>query len=168
MKSQLFVRHYNPLLIRNRSRILTIHKDRIFFKNLLEKKEMVFQNGVKSIQAAAYNGARMVLYLEFGSADEVCSIDLGLKICRCKTLWVCAPAAPVLTHSLYLCMGQQNSKAVARQITFNSTEKVSSRENAISCFVVRVQIPKPSLSEGKSPASGEISKHKIQRCKAIS
>jgi hypothetical protein len=28
----LFVRHYNPLLIRNRSRILTIHKDRIFWK----------------------------------------------------------------------------------------------------------------------------------------
>ena len=56
-----FARHYNPLLIRNRSRILTIHKDRIFWKNLLENKEMVFQNGVKSIQAAAYNGARTVI-----------------------------------------------------------------------------------------------------------
>ena len=27
-----FALHYNPLLIRNRSRILTIHKDRIFWK----------------------------------------------------------------------------------------------------------------------------------------
>ena len=30
-------------------------------KNLLENKEMVFQNGVKNIQAAAYNGARTVI-----------------------------------------------------------------------------------------------------------
>ena len=29
-------------------------------KNLLKNKEMVFENGVKNIQAAAYNGARMV------------------------------------------------------------------------------------------------------------
>ena len=50
-----FARHYNPLLIRNRSRILTIHKDMEFFeKKLLKNKE---QNGVKSIQAAVYNGA---------------------------------------------------------------------------------------------------------------
>ena len=41
-------------------------------------------------------------------------------------------------------------------------------ENAISCITVRVQIPMPSLLEGKSPASGEIFKHKIQLYKAIS
>ena len=35
-----YARHHKPLLIRN--------------------KEMVFENGVKNIQAAAYNGARMV------------------------------------------------------------------------------------------------------------
>ena len=29
-------------------------------KNLLKNKEIVFQNGVKNIQAAAYNGARTV------------------------------------------------------------------------------------------------------------
>ena len=34
--------------------------ERIFFKNLLKNKEIVFENGVKNIQAAAYNGARTV------------------------------------------------------------------------------------------------------------
>ena len=34
--------------------------DRIFWKKLLENKELVFKNGVKNIQAAAYNGARTV------------------------------------------------------------------------------------------------------------
>ena len=42
----LYVRHHNLLLIRNRSWKLTIHKDRTFWKNLLENKEMVFKNGV--------------------------------------------------------------------------------------------------------------------------
>ena len=37
-----------------------IHKDRIFWKNLLKNKVLVFENGVKNIQAAAYNGARTV------------------------------------------------------------------------------------------------------------
>ena len=52
-----YARHHNPLLITNRSWILTIHKDRIFRKNLLENKEMVFKNGVKNIQTVGYNGA---------------------------------------------------------------------------------------------------------------
>ena len=30
-------------------------------KNLLKNKEMVFGNGIKNIQAAAYNGARLSL-----------------------------------------------------------------------------------------------------------
>ena len=47
-------------MIRNRSWILTVHKDRIFWKNLLENKEMVFKNGVINIEAAGYNGARTV------------------------------------------------------------------------------------------------------------
>ena len=38
-----------------------IIKDRIFLKNLLKNKEIVFENGVKDIQAAAYNGARTVV-----------------------------------------------------------------------------------------------------------
>ena len=41
----LYACHHNPLLIRNRSWILTMHKDRIFWKNLLEKKEMDFKMG---------------------------------------------------------------------------------------------------------------------------
>ena len=38
-----YPRHDKPLLIRSRSLIQTIHKDRIFWKNILEKKEMVFK-----------------------------------------------------------------------------------------------------------------------------
>ena len=49
-----YARHHNC------SWILTIQKDWIFWKKLLENKEMVFKNGVKNIQAAAYNGTRMV------------------------------------------------------------------------------------------------------------
>ena len=74
-------------------------------------------------------------------------------------------------YSICVSMGHHYSMAVARKITFNSnscTEQVTSPENAISCFAVRVQIPEPSLLEGKSPASGEIFKHKIQLYKAIS
>ena len=47
-------------LIWNRSWILTIHKQRILWKYLLENKETVFKNGVKNIQTAGYNGARTV------------------------------------------------------------------------------------------------------------
>jgi hypothetical protein len=52
-----YARHHKPLLITSRS---WIHKDRIFWKSLLKNKEMVFENGVKNIQAAAYIGARTV------------------------------------------------------------------------------------------------------------
>ena len=55
-----YARHHNPLLIRNRSWILTILTDRIFPKKLLENKEINFKNGVKNIQTAGYNGARKV------------------------------------------------------------------------------------------------------------
>ena len=37
-----YARHHKPLLITSRSRIQAIHKDRIFLKNLLGNKEMVF------------------------------------------------------------------------------------------------------------------------------
>ena len=55
--------HHKLLLIRSRSWIKAIHKDRIFWKNLLKNKEIVFGNGVKNIQAASYNGARTVCSL---------------------------------------------------------------------------------------------------------
>jgi hypothetical protein len=52
---------YRTHAIITHSWILTIHKDRIFWKkNLLENKEMVFKNGVKHIQAAGYNGVHKV------------------------------------------------------------------------------------------------------------
>jgi len=55
-----YARHHNPLLIRNRSGILTIHKGRIFGKNFLEKTFLTFEKWVKSIQTAGYNGANTV------------------------------------------------------------------------------------------------------------
>ena len=55
-----YTRHHKPLLIRSRSWMQAIHKDRIFWRNLLKNKEMVFGNGVKNIKAAACNGARTV------------------------------------------------------------------------------------------------------------
>ena len=58
-----YARHYNPLLIWNRSWILTIHKVRILQKKLLKKTFLAFKNGVKSIQTAGYNGARTVYVL---------------------------------------------------------------------------------------------------------
>ena len=53
--------HCNPLLIRNRSWIITIHKDKIFWKNLLEKTFLASKKWVKNIQTAGYNGAYTVL-----------------------------------------------------------------------------------------------------------
>ena len=43
----LYAGHHNQILITNQSRILSIHKERILWKNLLENKEMVFKNGAK-------------------------------------------------------------------------------------------------------------------------
>ena len=54
------MRHHNPLLITNRSWILTILKDKIFWKNLLEKTFLSFKKWVKNIQTLGYNGARTV------------------------------------------------------------------------------------------------------------
>ena len=56
-----YARHHNPLLIRNRSWILAIHKDRRFWKNLLENKEMVFKKWVKNIQTPGYNGVNTIV-----------------------------------------------------------------------------------------------------------
>ena len=55
-----YARHHNPLLIRNRSWILTIHKVRILRKKPLEKTFLDFKKWVKSIQTAGYNGALTV------------------------------------------------------------------------------------------------------------
>ena len=49
--------HHKPLLITSRSWIQAIHKD---LKKLLKNKALVFENGVKNIQASAYNDVRMV------------------------------------------------------------------------------------------------------------
>ena len=57
-----YARPHKPLLVRSHFWIQAIHKGRIFYKNLLKNKEMVFGNGVKNIQASAYNGAHTVYY----------------------------------------------------------------------------------------------------------
>ena len=68
-----YARHHNPLLIRNRSWILTIHKSRILRKKPLEKTFLDFKKWVKRIQTAGYNGARMVFHF--------------IKIVQCRTLY---------------------------------------------------------------------------------
>ena len=73
-----YARHHNPLLIRNHSWILTIHKDRIFWKTLLENKEMVFKNRVKNIKTAGYNGTRTVSILLYFTYVSSQSLDHAL------------------------------------------------------------------------------------------
>ena len=51
----------------------TIDKEIIFWKNLFENKEMVFKNGVKNIQTAAYNGARTVNNKNDMTAFTICN-----------------------------------------------------------------------------------------------
>ena len=70
---QQYTGHYNPLLIRNRSGILTINKDIIFWKNLLEKTFLASKKWVKNIQTAGYNGACSV-YCHVGNMGK-----FGLK-----------------------------------------------------------------------------------------
>ena len=57
-----YARHYNPLLIRNRSWILTIYKARILRKQSIEKTFLDFKKWVKSIQTAGYNGSLTVYF----------------------------------------------------------------------------------------------------------
>ena len=49
VKNLLSACHYNLLLITNRSWILTLHKGRIFRKNLIEKTFLTFKKWVKII-----------------------------------------------------------------------------------------------------------------------
>jgi hypothetical protein len=60
-----YARHYNPLLIWNRSWILSIHKVRILQKKLLKKTFLAFKNGVKSIQMRVIMARVRYLYLIF-------------------------------------------------------------------------------------------------------
>ena len=55
-----YARHHNLLLLTNHSWILTVYKDRIFWKNLLENNEMDYKNRVRNIQTAGYNSVRTV------------------------------------------------------------------------------------------------------------
>ena len=96
-----FARHYNLLLIRNHSSILTIHKDRIFWKkNILENKIMVFQNGLKSMQAGAYNGLRK-LYIQLQK--------------RFKCLYVVQFFWPIIYSNLCYNPEQQLTKLICKQ-----------------------------------------------------
>jgi hypothetical protein len=57
----MYAPHYNPLLIRNRSWILTIHKAIILQKKLIEKSFLTFKKWVEKIQTVGYNGPRTVI-----------------------------------------------------------------------------------------------------------
>ena len=73
-----YARHHNPFLIINRSWILTIHKDRIFWKNLLENKEIDFKNRVKICKqwvinaSVRYMGYPFMLRWSFGLSMTFC------------------------------------------------------------------------------------------------
>ena len=54
VRSLLWLCHHNTLLITSCSWVLIIYKDRIYWKNLVENKEIVFKNGIISIQALCY------------------------------------------------------------------------------------------------------------------
>ena len=74
-----YSRHHNQLLIRNRSWILTIYKNRIFWKKLFENKVTVFNNVIKDIQTASYNGTHTVYIFWLKSDIEAhsASVDYG-------------------------------------------------------------------------------------------
>ena len=80
----LYAHHHKPLLITSCSWIQAIHKDRIFWKNLLRNKEMVFENGVKNVQAAFYNGARTVneMIIVFLPSETVASKYFSISTSR--------------------------------------------------------------------------------------
>ena len=65
--------HYNPLLIRKRSWILTIHKAKG------HSTEMNFKKWVKSIQTAGYNGAHTVF--EINTVENICCLTLHIALC---------------------------------------------------------------------------------------
>ena len=56
---------YNLLLIKNRSWILTIHKDRMSRKKPFEKTFLDFKKWVKNVQTAGYNGASTVPNIKY-------------------------------------------------------------------------------------------------------
>ena len=76
-----YPRHYNLLLIRNRSWILTIHKTKILRKKPLEKTFLDFKKWIKSIQTAGYNGACTVdrtylLYIHIGYINSIACLSI--------------------------------------------------------------------------------------------
>ena len=56
----LYARHYNPLLIRNHSWLLTMRKTRILRKKSPKKRFLDFKKWLKSIKTMCYNGPHTV------------------------------------------------------------------------------------------------------------
>ena len=112
-----YLGHHNPLLIRNRSRILTIHKGRIFWKNLLEKTFLTFKKWVKNIQTTGYN----ILYV----FSYVSILSL---------LWFATKRSFVILHTT----------TIFRLLSFNSTIKswpfTKYYFNESQCWIVLQQI----------------------------
>ena len=65
-----YTRHHKPLLITSRSWIQAIHKDRIFWKNLLKNKEMVFENGAKIYKPRLIMARVRYLFTIFSVGDK--------------------------------------------------------------------------------------------------
>ena len=77
-----YPRHYNPLLIRNHSWILTIHKARILNKKPLEKTFLDSKKWVKRIQTAGYNGAHTVFifFKKNHNGNHIWGVGIFVKI----------------------------------------------------------------------------------------
>ena len=72
--------HYNPLLIRNHSWILTIQKARILRKKLLKKSFLTFKKWVEKIQTTGYNGTST-------KYNKVFIYQWRKNFTRCLLLW---------------------------------------------------------------------------------
>ena len=82
-----FAHHYNPFLIRNHSRILTIHKARILRKKLLEKTFLDLKKWVKSVQTAGYNGTHTVYdFLHIKASQKVKLLSYETQTTRWQDL----------------------------------------------------------------------------------
>ena len=102
---------------------------RIFLKNILKDKELVFKNGIKDIQVAVYNGAHTVLiYVIFSHHLNLRDLEKMKKHKippKPKKLWVptreqCELWPTTLVNKRHLC----NHRKFVKQETFWSFSTV--------------------------------------------
>ena len=133
-----YARHYNPLLIRNRSWILTIHKARILRKKPLEKTFLDIKKWVKSIQTAGCDGARTVFeviwFLTWKTVLTTCW-DSCLPV-QIETALINSSGDIALSARVYIFMAIWKSSRLLRnkQKSLNSSKvmPLRSRPSALS------------------------------------